>query len=268
MANVMVAPEPKKVWFENFARYGLVSKGIVYCMMGVLTLLAAVGLGGKKASKTEAFEVIYRQPFGKILLVCIIIGLLGFVTLRVFQCFKDIDNKGKNLKGIITRIGFGLSALIYAGLGIFATKLFLYGSQPNGDSKQFIVSKVLEYPAGQWIVTIAALIVIGSGINQIYKAVAGKFMNNVYFLHSKTSNLFKKVGVLGYSSRGVVLIILGYFLLRAALASNPKAVKDTTDAFHFLENNFGTFLMGLAALGLIGYGVFMFVKAKYQRIQM
>jgi predicted transporter len=81
-------------------------------------------------------------------------------------------------------------------------------------------------------------------------------------------DLFKKAAVIGYIARGIVLIIIGYFLFHAALISNPEEAQGTGAAFDFLENKFGSLMMGIVALGLVGYGVFTLVKAKYQKIDL
>ncbi|HEY0739901.1 MAG TPA: DUF1206 domain-containing protein [Chryseosolibacter sp.] len=255
----------KERLLQRFARFGLASKGVVYCLMGVLTVLAALGLNSQKGNKNEAFKVVYDQPFGKVLLIIIAIGLCGYVTLRVFQAFFDIDDKGKDAKGIFTRLGYGASAILYLGLVIYAIKL-ASGNPGGGDSKQFFISKIMEYPMGEWIIGIAGLIVIGSGINQIYKGWSKKFMKRVQLYQSDYRNTFQKAGIAGYIARGLVFSIIGYFLFRAALDSNPAEAEGTDAAFSFLQQNFGNVLMGVVALGLVLYGIFMFVRARYERI--
>jgi hypothetical protein len=266
MKRITTPSVSKKQWLEKFFRVGLISKGVVYCLLGVLTVLAAVGLREKNASKTDAFNFVYEQPFGKILLIIIALGLFGFVTLRLFQSVKDIDHKGDDAKGIVSRVGYAISALIYSSMGVYAGRLALNGSHGNGDSKQFIVTKVLALPAGVWIVGIAALVIMISGGYQVYKGASKKFMKKIQLIESTFSNVFRKAGVFGYISRGIVLLVIGYLLLHAALKADPSGVKDTDGALSFLQNSFGSFLMGVIALGLAGYGVFMFVKAKYERL--
>lgn len=260
------APQRRK-WFENFARFGIVSKGIVYCLMGILTVLTALGLQSIKANKTDAMKVIYHQPFGKFLLAMVGVGLLGYVALRFVQAFMDIGQKGKDLRGLFMRIGFAISAVLYLGLSIYAFKLCIT-HHAGGGSKQFLVGKVMAYPAGEWIIGIAAVIIIISGIRQIYKGVSGKFMENIQLSRSKYSDVFRKAGLVGYVARGVVFCILGYFLILAASHSNPNEAKGTDGAFDFLQNTFGTVLMGIVAAGLLAYGVFMFVKAKHEPIEL
>jgi hypothetical protein len=259
-------PGEKEQWMQKFFRFGLISKGLVYCLLGLLTFMTAIGLSTEKASKKDAFNFIYEQPFGKILLALIAIGLFGFVMLRLFQAFKDIDNHGKDAKGIVTRIGYGISALLYTSLGLYALKLLDKASDKGGDTQQFIVAKVLQLHAGEWIVGVTALIVMISGGYQIYKGASLKFMKKMKLSASRFTEVFRKAGVVGYISRGIVLWIIGYFMLHAALHSNAGEVQDTDGAFDFLENKFGSLMMGLVALGLTAYGIFMFVKAKYERM--
>lgn len=255
----------KEQWLQRFARFGLMSKGIVYCLMGILTTLAALGLSAEKGNKTEAFKVVYEQPFGRFLLIVIAIGLCGYVTLRVFQAFLDIDDKGKDAKGIATRLGYAISAILYLSLIVYAIKL-ASGNPGHRDTKQFFVSKIMSYPMGEWAIGIAGLIIIGAGINQIYKGISKKFMKRVKLYRSEYSKTFQRAGIIGYVSRGLVFSIVGYFLFRAAIDSNPGGAEGTEAAFDFLQQNFGNLLMGIVALGLVAYGIFMFVKAKHESI--
>lgn len=260
----------KENLFEKFARFGLVSKGIVYFLMGTLSVLAAFGLSKEKGDKAEAFQFIYDQPFGRVILSAIALGLVGYVMLRMFQAFKDTENKGKDFKGIMNRVGYAMSAFLYVAIAAYAVKLVFRGATGGGDSdsRQFVVSKVLEYSGGEYLVGIAGLIVIGMGIYQIFRGATGKFMKKVHLYNSNMKDAFKTAGTIGYISRGIVLGVIGYFLLHAAWFSNPDDAQGTGAAFDFLQNQFGSFMMALVAAGLIGYGVFCFVKARYQKIDL
>ena len=120
----------------------------------------------------------------------------------------------------------------------------------------------------RYAIGIAGLVVIGMGIYQIYRGVSGKFMKKVNLVSSNMKDAFKSAGTIGYISRGIVLGIIGYFLFHAALVSNPEEAQGTGAAFDFLQNEFGSLMMALVAIGLAGYGVFCFVKAKYQKIDL
>ena len=266
LRNETALQKGKRKWFEKFFRFGLICKGVVYCITGVLATLAAIGFGGSKASKSKIFALIYEQPFGLILISAVAAGLFGYATFRFFQCFRDTEHKGSSAKGLASRAGFGVSGLIYLSLGVYATKLAVTGSAGSGESRQFMVSKILGMSGGEWVIGIIGLIIIGNGVYQIYRGVTGQFMKKIELWKTELRDLVKKAGIIGYIARGIMLLVVGYLLWHAGMTSNPREAKGTDGAFTFLENKFGSLLMMFIAIGLVGYGVFMFVKARFQRI--
>ena len=75
---------------------------------------------------------------------------------------------------------------------------------------------------------------------------------------------FLRAGRAGYIARGVVLGIIGYFLIKAALQSDAGEAQGTEGALNFLSTSGGPYLMAIVALGLACYGLFMFVMARYR----
>ena len=64
------------------ARAGLVARGAIYAIIGVLALEVAFGSGGKTTNQKTALAEIAQQSGGKILLVLMAIGLFGYA----FDC--------------------------------------------------------------------------------------------------------------------------------------------------------------------------------------
>ncbi|HYC85992.1 MAG TPA: DUF1206 domain-containing protein [Chryseosolibacter sp.] len=257
----------QKTWFERFLRFGLISKGVVYCLVGVLAFMAAYDFQTKEPSKAKAMAFVYDQPLGTLLIALITLGMFGYVTLRFFQAFADIDAKGDSTKGLLSRGGYLMSGLIYLGLAVYAINLLVEGRGGENETREFIVSKVLAHRWGAWLVGMAGVLIIGNGIYQAYRGVTGTFMKKIMVIREDLERVFRKAGVIGYLSRGVVLIIIGYLVLHAALTLNPNDAGGTEGAFHFIKYTFGSVLMSIIAVGLIGYGLFNFVRAKFQRIQ-
>src|SRR3954471_24011549 len=69
--------------FEWFARAGLVARGVVYLIIGVLSVKLAVGDGGKTTDQQGALATIAKQPLGTVLLVLVAIGLAGYACWRL-----------------------------------------------------------------------------------------------------------------------------------------------------------------------------------------
>ena len=261
-------------WVETYARIGIAAKGVVYILVGVLAAMTVFTSGGGNGGKDGALRTILEQPFGKILLGIVVIGLLGYVVWRMIQAFSDPDGYGTDAKGITKRIGFFISGLIYLFFAISGVRMLFPGIGSGGSSggnggRQMLVAKLLEQPFGQWLVGIAAAILIGKGIQQFYKAYTTRFKWKVKEgeMSKKEHKTFVRTGRIGLVARGIVWGILGYFLIQAALQSDASEAQGTSGAFDFLSMTGGPYLMAAVALGLAVYGVFMFVMAKYRHME-
>ncbi len=262
-------------WVETYARIGIAAKGVVYVMVGVLAAMTIFGgTNGENNGKQGALQTIIEQPFGKILLGIVVAGLLGYVAWRMIQAFSDPDGYGSDTKGIGKRIGFFISGLIYlffafSGVRLLFPSLSSSGggsSSSGGSGRQLLVAKALEQPFGQWLVGIAAALIIGKGIFQFYRAFSGKFRKRIKEeeMSSKEQQTFIKAGKVGYIARGITLGIVGYFMVQAALKANPGEAQGTEGALDFLSMAGGPYLMAAVAIGLACYGIFMFVMARYR----
>ncbi len=256
---------------EKFARFGIATKGFVYCIIGVLTVAAAFGEGGKKTGSSGVLETLSGQPFGQILLGITALGLLGFVFYRFYQAIVDPQDNGTDLKGSVTRIGFGISAIIYGFLAFTAAKMALTNSGSSGgggNGQESMASTLLSKPFGQILVGIVGAALLGKAIYQIYKAYSGKFKDNVQAaeLDSKVESTVLKSGYVGYTARGIIIGIISYLMFRAAFTANSSEAGGTEEAFSFLQNEFGTIVLAVIAAGLFAYGFFMFIKARYKTI--
>jgi hypothetical protein len=257
-------------WISGVAKFGLAAKGVVYCLSGLIALMAALHLGGNSTEDAGAkgvFSFIEDKPFGKWMVLVVAIGLASFSLWRFIQTFKDTEHKGSDKKGLAKRLAYLVSALAYAALSIYAFNAFA-GNGGKGDGKEGWIAELLSKPFGQWIVGIIAAIMIGTGIYQIYRAASGNYKKYVReALHNDKMNWISTVGVAGYAARGIVWLIVGWLFIKAALHSNPKEAGSNEDAFKWLQDSsYGTILLAIISAGLICYGIFMLLRARYQSI--
>jgi hypothetical protein len=256
-------------WFERLARFGYASKGIVYLIAGLFTARAAFGLGGQATDKNGALLTILAEPFGKLVLAAIGIGLIGYILLRFAQALLDPEHKGADAKGLAQRVGYLLSGLFYVGLAV--TALRLAGGLPadTGDQSQGLVARVFELPLGRWLAGIAGLIVIGSGCYQLYKAYSANFSEHFRWndMSSTEQAWAAGLGRFGLAARGIVQLLVGLFLAQAALLFDASKVQSSGGALQSLAHPpFGIWTVGVVALGLAAYGIYMLAAAKYSRI--
>ncbi len=270
-ANLSAKNLKTEGWVENLARFGFAAKGTVYILIGALATMAAFGIsGGENAGRTKVFEIVYEQPFGRVLLALLALGMFSYMVWRLVEAVKNPDGIKDDAKGKLQRIGLAFGGLLYGGAAVYAMKMVIEGgsSGGGGNTRELLISKALNLPAGQWLVGIGALVVVGMGLYQLYAAFKAKFMKGIKTakLNHKEEKIYKRAGYSGFTARGIVFLIIGYFCLKAAIDYNPDPAKGTEQALSFLESGaYGSIVLGAVALGLVAYGVFMFVKAKYKR---
>ena len=259
---------------ETLARFGYVAKGFVYGAIAILALLTAFSVGGntETTGTSGALEAISRQPFGQILLILIAIGLVGYVLWRLIQAIKDPDHKGTDAKGLFSRLGYLMSGLAYGGVAANAALLALGASNSGGSgdsSKQDWTAMVMQQPFGRWLVGLAGAVTIGIGFYRIYKAYKIKFRKKLDLseLDRDRQKWLVNISRVGIAARGVVFIMIGFFVLQAAHQYNPQKVKGLDGAlFTLTQQPFGKALLALMALGLISYSIYLLVQARYRNI--
>lgn len=256
---------------EALARFGYITRGFVYALIGILTLCAAFGIGGKTTGTNGALQMIARQPFGRILLALFVVGLLGYVFWRFVQAIKDPGNKGIDCKGSILRLGYGASGLFYLGIAYNAVSLLLGdGSINNTKTKQDWTAMLMQQPFGRWLVGLVGAIVIGVGFYKIYLAYKVKFhrKHNLDKLGAIQKKTLVHISRFGIASRGVVFVMTGFFIVNAAKNYNPQEVKGLDGALLTLARQpYGKVLLTIAALGLIAFAVCSLLKVRYRQIE-
>ncbi|QNH62595.1 DUF1206 domain-containing protein [Hymenobacter sediminicola] len=261
-----VVPSSPSSGLKTLARFGFAAKGIVYVLLGLLALLAATGQqGGQTADKKQAVQTLQSLPGGSLLLGLVAFGLLGYIVWRFTQAVVDTEDKGSDAKGIGRRLGYAGSGLLYASLAWYAAQLAWSGSADgSSNGQQTLTAKVLSWPAGEWIIMAAGVIIIGSGLYQIYRAYSGSFHKHVNAsdLPANQQNLVYRTGQIGYTARGIVMGIIGYFFVQAGRQSRAAAVGTTDEAFDLLAS-MGPAVLGIVAVGLMAYGLYMLVQARY-----
>ncbi len=255
---------------KKVARTGFVAKGVVYGIIGVLTFKAAFDMGGQKAGQLQVLEFLEKQTFGNILLILMALGLACYATWRFIQAVKDPENIGNDGKGKAKRVAFFCSGLLYLGFGILAAlKAFGSNKGSSGSSGSGQQSSFLASETGLWIIGIVGAGIIIAGIFQFVKAYKNDYQKK-FDLSSlgeqKKRESIEKTAKFGLSARGVILLIIGFFAIKAAVNSNPSQIKSTSEAFAFIqESAYGAWLMGAVAAGLVAYAIYMFLMAKYRR---
>lgn len=261
------------MWIERLARLGYATKGILYGLIGILAVMTTIEGGGGRTTGTEGvLTTILSQPFGQILLTLIAIGLIGYALWRLVEAIFDPEHAKTDAKNIAKRLGYAFSGIVYGGLALNAIRLLTsFGGSGggSGNSKQAWTARLLQQPFGQWLVALVGALVIGFGFYRFYRAYKIKFRRklNLSELSAQQQKWVVNISRAGISARALVFVILGFFLLQAARQAEAGEVKGLSGILDTLAAQpFGQILLAVVALGLVGYGIYMLVQARYRQI--
>ena len=257
------------LWIERLARFGYAAKGGVYFIVGLLALPVGFGIGSKRTGTSGALQTIITQPFGKFLLSVVAFGLIGYAIWRFTQAFIDPEYQNTDANRVVQRLGYAFSGLSYAGLALTAVQLVIGWEGNNSSWRQDWTARLLVQPFGQWLVGIVGAIVLGVGFSYVYRAYTAKFLER--FKLDEMSNAQVKwatrIGRFGIAARGIAFGIIGLLLIQAAVQSDPDEVQGLGGALQTLaEETFGQWILGVVAVGLVAYAIYMLLLARYRRI--
>ncbi len=258
-------------WTEGLARAGLAAKGVTYGIVGVLALKVAFA-GGKLEDRPGALQAIAQSALGRILLAVLAVGLAGYAFWRFVQAFLGRTLETGEKEGALKRIGEAARGGLYAWLAFLCVDLVIDAQQATGGGgkeEDEATAKILDVPLGRWLVAAVGLAILGAGAYNLFRGLSRKFRKDLKEeqMGSDERRWYSALGVVGHIARGVVFALAGFFLVRAAWEYDPKEAIGLDGALAKVAHaDYGHFLLGLTAAGLLAYGLFCLVQARYREV--
>ena len=255
----------------RLARVGFASKALLYMVVGVLAVRAAVGIGGKMTGTKGALREIVDHPFGKVLLIVMGVGLLGYAVWRVIEGIADPERKGTDAKGLAVRGSYVVRGVLHALLAVQAFRVASRqgGSGQDGAAARQASSQAMHLPFGDWLVILGGMGVACFGLYQVYRAWESKLDKQLDFprLRREAGEWAVLVSRFGIAARGVVFVMIGVLLVTAGRQHNASQAGGIGEAFAALERApYGRTVLLVVALGMVAYGAYVAIQARYRHI--
>jgi fumarate reductase subunit D len=255
---------------ELMERLGYAVRGALYAVMGLLALGIAVGAGkGQATDLSGSLVFLIGNPLGKLVLVVVIVGLTAYSLWGFTRAIYDPLHRGKGAGGYAARLGFVSSAVSYAAIVFFALQLLLGSGGPSGEGTQKTIASVLTHPGGGLITVIIGLVILGIGLGQFLEAYRATFKEDLKAADMTTSERENaiRLGRFGMFARGVIFLVIGWFVVQAGIHHDPAQVQGFGGAFLFLLGQpFGRVVLGIVALGFVALGLHSFACARWIRL--
>jgi hypothetical protein len=255
-------------WITRLARFGHVVRGIIYFVPGALALRLAFGQHGHTTTQAGAIDLIGRQPIGRFLLIPVGVGLAGYAIWGVTRAVLDPLQRGHSPAGLAQRFGYASSAIAYAAL-LAATMGYLTGAVAHVAPARDWSVGLLAHPFGAWIVgLVGACWILGSGLPQVVQGWRADFVRDLSLerFGAGERQWAMRLGRVALVARGLVFTIIGLLLVSAALHRNPRGEGGLDGALLVLTHqSFGRLLLGAAGIGLMAFGVYSAMCARWMR---
>ena len=255
-------------WLRKFILVGYAAKGLIYLLIGLQATQAALFAKEKPLGTYLILSSFLTQPLGGFFLCLLAFGLMGYVLRRFLQAIREPRKSNSlTIMRIVRRLGYIISGISYAGIAYSALNITLELGEYD-DTIQDLVSELFDRPLGKWLIFFGGIAVVSIGISYIYGAYTGSYISE--FKSSEIDNRVEwwatLVGKLGLTARGIAFILIGTFLIQAALYTNPEAAGGLQNAFRTLARQpLGWLWVLLVGTGFIAYGLYMFFTARYLR---
>jgi hypothetical protein len=258
-------------WLERLARIGLVARGLLYVVVGILAVQVARGHDEARADKQGALQAVVRQPFGRLLVLLLAVGFAGYAIWRFVEAAVGPRDTDDERKAMAKRLGYAARGGMYAFFFASAVKLFIWSKQAAGSQQQEAdwTARVLSWPGGTWLVTGVGAVLIGSGLYVGWRGLSGKFRKRLksFEMGASERRWIRGVGTVGMIARMVVWTMIGVFLIAAARQHDPQQAVGIDGALKRLaERSYGPALLVVVAFGLAAYGLYSFAEARYRRV--
>jgi hypothetical protein len=249
------------------ARIGWAARGVLYFMLGALATLAAIGEGGGLHDGAGVVSWVMGLPAGTLLVALCACGFAGYASYCAALLIFGQENSDSRWAAAFVRAKGAVGCIVYGSLTFTSVQLLL-GHHERGDSKKVWTAALLAEPWGRVLLGVIGVGLIGFGVYQCVYAASAKHREEVsagaMSAHEQVAFLW--IGRVGLVARGVVFGVIGFFIVRAAIAAAPSGSSASTSGALREIRHVGWVPLATIAVGLAAYGILQLFYAKYRKI--
>jgi hypothetical protein len=264
------------VWLRAVCRLGLLCRGTVYLLVGYLALRLAVeahGRAGAPASGAGAVQA--AGGGGRVPLVLLVAGLGAYALTQLIEAVFRPAHATGTMGAWRQRVVSSWGCLLYAAFCLSTARLAVQ-AQPaqtaqTAQSEQRqdtgVAAELLQTGWGRALLILAGVLAVAAGVETGRRSVRLDFRERFTAEHMPRAlaMLTRPLGAVGCVARAVVFVLVGVFLLKAAVLSSAKQAKGLDAVFRSVASSaYGPWLLAVLASGLLCYGLYCLLEARYR----
>jgi hypothetical protein len=253
--------------FERFARAGYVGSGLVHLLIGYIAIRLAFGGGDGAADQSGAMAELAARPGGRIVLwACVVVFVMMGVWRLAEATFGSASRpeSGDAKDKAFDRIKALSLAVVYFAFALTAFGFARGSGRSSSEQNASFTARLMESTIGKIALIVGALIIIGVGAYHAHKGISRNFTDD---LKGNTGQAVRGLGLVGYVAKGLSIGVIGVLMILAVFQSQPDKASGLDGAIKTLgAQPFGAVLLVVAGVGIIVYGLYSFVMARYAKM--
>lgn len=256
----------RSTWLEWLTRIGFIGYGILHLAVAWLALQVTLGRPTGDEGQSGAFRTVAAQPFGRIVLIVVVVGLLA---MAVWQLLLALVGHHREEHRTFERLASAGRTVIYTGLALTALGVLKGSATTSARQQQDFTATLMSKPGGPAIVVIVGLGIVALGVGMAIYGFKKQFAKRL-----KTQEMTAKVrkatinlGRFGYMAKGFAFAVVGVLVVAAGFTTDPGKSRGLDIALKTLaQQPYGIVLLILVAAGFAAFGIYCFAQSRYRSI--
>lgn len=246
------------------ARAGFVASGAIHVALGLLAVRVALHQSAR-SDQSGAIQEVGRLPGGPVLLWVMTVALFGLALWLILAAVFAVGAQdSKRWSRVLVNAA---KAAAYAALAFTALAFARGSSSDSRTATESASSNVLRMPGGQVLLVLVGLVAVGVGVYMIVKGVRRKFRKDLAMPKGTAGTAVSVLAIVGYVAKGIAVVAVGVLFVVAAVTLDPDRASGLDGGLRALTTiPFGRILLVLIGVGLVAFGVYTFVRARYARL--
>jgi hypothetical protein len=179
--------------------------GLLHLTIGYLAIRIALGSGGGSADQSGALAAVAAKPGG---IVALWVAAVAFLVMGLWRLVEtalgrstDPKSQGASSEVLDRAKAFALAVVYFAFA--YSTFGFARGAgKSTGAQNSGMSARLMQTGAGTLALIAAGVIIVAVGAYHVYKGASRNFLDD---LKGNSSDLVRRLGMVGYVAKGLVI---------------------------------------------------------------
>ena len=246
-------------------RLGFAASGLVHILIGYIAIRVAIGGSANEADQSGALAQVASTPGGVFVLWVAVVGFAALGLWLVINAFISPGMHGrKRASHFLTNFAKGI---VYLVLALTAYTFAHGGNTSSAGTTSSASTSLLASPGGVFIIGLIGVGIIAVGIYLLVKGLRRSFKKDLVVPGGTAGKATVALGIAGYVAKAIALGAVGVLFVFAALNGNASQADGLDQGLKSLADlPFGVVILVAVAIGLIAYGLYSFVRARYAKL--